>query len=286
MRRMRFSISLLLLSIASQLGCSGSPDDGTGGGSSTAAGGMGGGSSASSSSTGGTSGDGCDRGLVRCGDTCRDIQNDDANCGACGSACGAGEACLLRTCQPSGAYCNGAGTSGLLCGAQCVQEAESLDHCGGCDKPCGAESYCGEDGGGICKPWQGHGTSCASPIVLAESGNFSAEFWFVDSAAPLVFSCGALEPRPTVTFRWTSEKTDDGQKFKIYGAKTDDLVIEVFSAAPCSSATSLGCNNDETATKLTPELQIAVEAGKTYFIVVGSVAATAPPGRFTLHIDD
>jgi hypothetical protein len=89
-----------------------------------------------------------------------------------------------------------------------------------------------------------------------------------------------------VTFRWTPDKSDDGQKFQVYGAATDDLVIEVVSAAPCSSATSLGCNNDKTATKLTPELQIPVEAGKPYFIVVGSVAARAPPGRFVLHLDD
>ena len=50
--------------------------------------------------------------------------------------------------------------------------------------------------------------------------------------------------------------------------------------------TPLGCTNDETATKLTPELQVGVETGKTYFIVVGSFAATAPAGRFTLHLDD
>ncbi len=220
---------------------------------------------------------------MRCGDTCLDIQSDAANCGACGNACGAGEACRSRTCQAPGQYCNGEGTSGTLCGGQCVFTESNLDHCGGCDKPCAAESYCGETGGGICKPWQGHGTSCASPIVLTEPGNFSTDFWFVEGAAPMVFSCGAVEPRPTVTFRWTSDKTDDGQKFKVYGAKTDDLVIEVFSAAPCTSATSLGCNDNETATKLTPELQMPVEAGKTYFIVVGSASTTtaAPPlGRF------
>jgi hypothetical protein len=275
---MRISTTLLLLSAATLLGCGGSPDDGTGGGSST--------SSGDTTSSGGTSGDGCERGLVRCGDTCRDIQNDDANCGACGSACGAGEACLSRVCKTPAVVCDGAGSSGTLCGAQCVYLTQSVDHCGGCNKACGAESYCSEDGNGTCKPWQGHGTSCESPIVISDVGNFSVSFWFVEGSAPRVFSCGALEPRPTVTFRWTPGKSDPGQKFKVYGATTDDLVIEVFSAAPCSSATSLGCNNDETATKLTPELQIPVEGGKPYFIVVGSVAAKAPLGRFELHLDD
>lgn len=296
MPRMRTSITLLLLSAASLLGCGGSSDSGAGGGSSTASTGTADGSSTASTGTGngsstastgtGTSGDGCDRGLVRCGETCRDIENDDANCGACGNACAAGVSCFYRTCQSQGTYCTGAGTSGTLCGAQCVLPSLSLDHCGACDKSCGAESYCSEDDGGTCKPWQGHGTSCDSPIVLLDSGNFSADFWFVDGGAPLLLSCGSPEPRPTVTFLWRPSKSDDGQKFKVYGASTDDLAIEVFSAAPCTAATSLGCNNDETATKLTPELQIPVEMGKPYLIVVGSVAAKAPSGRFTLHIDD
>jgi hypothetical protein len=89
-----------------------------------------------------------------------------------------------------------------------------------------------------------------------------------------------------VAFRWTSAQTKSNYKFKVYGAPTDDLVIEAFSAAPCGASTSLGCNDDETATKLTPELEMAVESGKTYFLVVGSKSATPPAGRFTLHIDD
>lgn len=31
---------------------------------------------------------------------------------------------------------------------------------------------------------------------------------------------------------------------------------------------------------------MAVENGKTYFLVVGSKSAARPAGRFTLHIDD
>ena len=47
-----------------------------------------------------------------------------------------------------------------------------------------------------------------------------------------------------------------------------------------------GGNNDASPTTLTPDLLIPVEAAKTYFIVVGSIAAKAPSGRFELHIDD
>lgn len=278
MRALSFSASLL--AAASLLACGGG-SSGTGGASTTT------GSTSTTGSTTGTTGtgDGCDRGLVRCGDACVDIAASDAHCGACDAACADGETCVHRTCQAPGIYCPDAGGGlGALCGGQCVLTASNLDHCGGCGVACDAKSYCKEPG--TCTPWQGDGTSCDTPIVLTDTGNFSADFWFVQGGAPITFTCGALAPRPSVTFRWTAHKSDTGFKFKVYGAKTDDLVIEVFSAAPCGPATSLGCNNDETATKLTPELEIGIESGKTYYIVVGSIGATPPPGRFTLHLDD
>jgi hypothetical protein len=268
--RADLAFALALSSLA--LGCGGS--GGAGGGSATTT------SSSSSSSSGG---DGCDRGLVKCGDACVDIAWSDANCGACGQACNTGELCTYRHCAPSSVYCSDAGGLGALCDGQCVLTDQHLDHCGGCGKACDATSYCLD---GACTPWQGDGTSCGSPIVLKGTGNFSVDFWFVDGGAPLLLSCGALDPRPTVTFRWTADKTDSAFKFKVYGDDADDLVLEAFSAAPCGPATSLGCNNDETATKLTPELEIGIESGKTYYIVVGSFAAQPPPGRFTLHLDD
>lgn len=244
------------------------------------------GTSSASSGTGSTTGtgDGCDRGLVRCGDACVDIAASDAHCGACGDPCGADEVCAYRTCQPNSIYCADTGGLGTVCDGQCVLPSENLDHCGGCGDACDAASYCSESG--ACKPWQGDGTSCDSPIVLAETGNFSVEFWFPGDAAQATLSCGALDQRPSVTFRWTSAQTKSGYKFKVHGAPTDDLAIEAFSAAPCGPPTSLGCNDDETATTLTPELQMSVESGKTYFLVVGSKSATPPAGRFALHIDD
>lgn len=244
------------------------------------------GSTSTSSGTGGTTGtgDGCDRGLVRCDGACVDIEASDAHCGACGSACGAGEVCAYRACQPNSIYCADGGGLGTVCGGQCVLSEQNLDHCGTCENACDATSYCGETH--ACKAWQGNGTSCASPIVLTDTGNFSMEFWFPADAGQSIFSCGALDPRPSVAFRWTSPKTKSGYKFKVYGALKDDLVLEAFSAAPCGPSASLGCNDDETATKLTPELQMPVESGKTYFLVVGSKSATPPAGRFTLHIDD
>jgi hypothetical protein len=271
---------LSLLAVTLLVACGGA-GEGTGGSDTTST------TTASATGTGGTTvtGNGCDRGLVRCGQACVDIEASDANCGACGSACGPSTVCVYRACHPNSIYCSDAGGSlDAVCDGQCVLPLENVDHCGACGKACDAASYCSENG--ACKPWQGDGTSCASPIVLAETGNFSMEFWFPAGAAQLKLTCGALDPRPTVAFRWTSPQTKSGYKFKVFGAPTDDLVIEAFSAAPCDAATSLGCNDDETPTKLTPELQMAVEIGKTYFLVVGSKSATPPAGRFTLHIDD
>lgn len=236
------------------------------------------------STTSATSSDGCERGLVRCGDACVDLQADTSHCGACGVACAQDDICTNRVCKVRGTYCADAGGLGAVCGGLCVLTDQSLDHCGGCGVACDATSYCSEDRG--CTPWQGDGSSCASPIVLAETGNFSVEFWFPANAALATASCGALGPRPSVTFRWTAEDDDDGFRFEVLGAPTEDLVLEVFSAAPCGPATSLGCNDDESGTKHTPELEVPVAAGKTYFIVVTSKAETAPAGRFTLHLDD
>jgi len=269
----RMHTRLCLLAVTFLVACGGG-SQGTGGSGPTS----------TSSGTTTTTGDGCDRGLVHCDDACVDIEDSNAHCGACGSACGAAEVCAYRTCQPNTIYCADAGASDAGCGGLCVLLSENLDHCGACGNACDAASYCGE--GGVCKPWQGDGTSCASPIVLAEKGNFSMEFWFPGDGAQATLSCGALEPRPSVTFRWTSAQTKSGYKFEVFGSPTDDLVLEAFSAAPCGPSTSLGCNDDETATKQTPRLQLAVESGKTYFLTVASKSATPPAGRFTLHIDD
>ncbi|APR81164.1 Tryptophan synthase alpha chain [Minicystis rosea] len=264
------------------MGCGGSGTGGTGGSGGSASDSASSASSSTSSSSS-SGGGGCARGLVRCGDTCVDIAANDANCGACGQACDAGTLCVHRTCVKGDLYCTDAGGIGTSCDGQCLLTNESLDHCGGCGTACDATSTCTK---GTCTAWQGDGTSCASPIVLETAGNFSTDFWFVDGGAPLVLSCGALDPRPTVTFRWTSDKTKPSFKFRVDGNPADDLVIEAFSGAPCGPSTSLGCNNDESSTKLTPELELAVESGKTYYIVVGSFAAQAPSGRFSLHIDD
>ena len=41
---------------------------------------------------------GCGAGMARCAGTCVDIQNDPANCGACGAGCGVGLTCVSGVC--------------------------------------------------------------------------------------------------------------------------------------------------------------------------------------------
>src|SRR5262245_7016211 len=66
--------------------------------------------------TGGEAGAGaeCNEGSVECDGTCRDIANDERNCGACGRRCADDERCSggrcvsTATCPPGMTLCNGA----------------------------------------------------------------------------------------------------------------------------------------------------------------------------------
>jgi len=59
-----------------------------------------------------------------------DLQNDDANCGACDNACTAPDFCTAGVC---GQTCPG----GLeRCGTECVDTDSDVNHCGQCDNAC------------------------------------------------------------------------------------------------------------------------------------------------------
>jgi len=82
-----------------------------------------------------------------CGGSCVDTQNDNANCGACGTACASGQVCSQGKCATS---CGG-GTK--LCGSVCTDTEDDAQNCGTCGTKCGAGEVCSN---GSC------GSTCAS----------------------------------------------------------------------------------------------------------------------------
>jgi|GEM_PF-4434286 len=272
------SLCLLLLGVAACSGTStssvGMPDGGAGGGA-------GGGEGAAQDGASGTSTPGtsaCAWNLPSCGGTCVDLAEDARHCGACGNACATGSVCVEGTCKP------GTCADFFLdaCGSSCVEQRRHPEHCGACGKACGAGELCLD---GACTAVTGSGESCADPLVMRTSKQDEAFSFGGATADEAPLSCGDPARRADKVFRWTATRTKP-TKIRTYGGTdADDLVLEVFSAAPCTSATRLACNNDERATTRRPEAELAAEAGRTYFIVVSSFGPP-PLGRFYLHVDD
>lgn len=85
------------------------------------------------------SGDDCPTGQERCGQRCRDVQNDPRHCGECGNVCESG-ACLLGSCL----LCR---LDEEVCDGACVAVDSDAEHCGGCGIACGLHELCDH---GVC----------------------------------------------------------------------------------------------------------------------------------------
>jgi hypothetical protein len=84
-------------------------------------------------------------GTTECSGACVDLQNDDANCGACGHACTPGSGgCVGGVC--SFAACP---TGFQSCAGRCVDTRNDPAHCGGCAVACPRWDGCA---GGQCTP--------------------------------------------------------------------------------------------------------------------------------------
>ncbi|MBX3187947.1 MAG: hypothetical protein KF819_13070 [Labilithrix sp.] len=223
-------------------------------------------------------------GLVSCGGECTTLDEDAKNCGACGSACPAGQVCERAQCRPGTCEAYDGGTHLYVkpCGSLCVDVRRNPDHCGGCGTRCGARQTCYES---VCVDVFGAGASCADPIVMpGGGGNVEVAFTFDGATETQALTCGDPTARPRKVFRFTANDTKPNASFEIKGGlPTDDLVLEVFRDASCDAASAIGCNDDDRDKR--PRLKLAIETGRTYFVVVSS-KGPPPAGRFYMKFDD
>ena len=73
-----------------------------------------------------------------CDGTCRNLNTDVTNCGACGSTCPSGQVCSAGHCAPS-ATCTAPDTS---CGGTCRNLASDAANCGACGNTCASGQVC------------------------------------------------------------------------------------------------------------------------------------------------
>lgn len=277
----RFALFFTLAVVAACGSGSASPelvDPATDGGASPSASGGDGGSSSRPGAPS-TEPSGLCGALRDCSGACVSLDESNTHCGACGKACDAGQVCLNASCRVGA--CTDFGR--LACGDACVDPDTDPAHCGACGKACGAGKLCAN---GACVASGGDGTSCASPLLFPPDTRAIA---FTLADAPTTgtkLSCGDLEARPARAFRFTADRTKKGARFSVQGGlASDDLALEYYATAACDGAGALGCNDDADATDKRPQLDVDLEAGKTYFLVVSS-KGPAPRGRFTLDFDD
>ena len=78
----------------------------------------------------------CKAGLTDCAGSCRELQKDPQNCGACGNLCGVAEVCSLGKCA---LVCP---AKQVNCSGTCRDLASDSSHCGACNSACPAGQLC------------------------------------------------------------------------------------------------------------------------------------------------
>lgn len=136
----------------------GSSSHGTGAGG--AAGSAGAGGAAGVSGAAGATG--CATSQSLCSGACVDLQNDNANCGACGVACPAGLTCANGSCCPAPT---------ILCGNACLDPTEDDANCGACGHTCSGGEHCAA---GQCR------ASNIQHVVLIVQENHTFDSYFGD----------------------------------------------------------------------------------------------------------
>jgi hypothetical protein len=143
----------------------------------------------------------CGVGAVCCGEVCRDVGNDSANCGGCGIACGFGARCVAGSCVGTMA-CNGGPVcdAGQVCCLDGCQDLRSdFRNCGGCGRTCAAGNVCVD---GACRP-----TNACGPGGLCARGQLCCDSRCIDVLSDRV-NCGACGLRCGDTQRCTAGRCE------------------------------------------------------------------------------
>ncbi|CAK9782439.1 unnamed protein product [Cutaneotrichosporon oleaginosum] len=83
----------------------------------------------------------CSSGFKRCGvSECKNVQNDNENCGSCYTKCEPGSNCLKGTCEAN----QGCGPGQTKCDGSCRNTANDNNHCGGCGVKCARGKNCSD----------------------------------------------------------------------------------------------------------------------------------------------
>jgi hypothetical protein len=98
----------------------------------------------------------CPSGQISCSGTCRDIRNDNGNCGSCGNICPSGQNCQNSRCVLPGTSAPVVSTSAPItitpelscsygeipCGSSCINVFSDKKNCGVCGRACGGGEAC------------------------------------------------------------------------------------------------------------------------------------------------
>ncbi len=164
----------------------------------------------------------CGTGEVACGSGsaayCANLQNDNANCGSCGSACPTGQACTNGTCAAScgtgmtkcgtgqAAYCANLDSDNANCGA-CGTVCPAGEACtgGACAVTCGGGlTECGTGGTAFCANLQSDNLDCGSCGNACPAGTVCAGGTCGVTCSPPMAACPSANGKTCVDL-----KTDD-----------------------------------------------------------------------------
>jgi len=136
----------------------------------------------------------CLTGSTKCGTTCVNLQQDQLNCGACGTSCAGGQVCSAGACALS---CQ---TSLTDCSGSCVNTQTDRANCGACNHACAAGQVC--SAGACALSCQANLTDCSGSCVNTQTDRANCGACNHACAAGQVCSAGTCDT--TCAARYTT----------------------------------------------------------------------------------